>query len=239
MSKLRFFLSLLFFAHFLTLISQKNPETDAIVLVDELLGYENTGLYNGTKYVEFYRTANERHKFFSSREFLEGNLVYDNQFYGNVNLKYDLDADDLLLDIGYEWKFPILKLYKSRISEFNLGGKKFINTGNDPSRITYGFHEVLWSSSDLLLLKKHKKKKFRRILQTVVYFEFDDDNSYYFKYQDKYYPVDKKSDLIRVFPGFKEDINRLYNKKLVKLNPEPNLVLIFGELHNFLEDEKL
>lgn len=238
MFKFSLFLTLCFLS-IIKLIAQTNHITSSIIKVDELIGYENTGLYNGTKYVELYRTVNERHKFFLSSEFLKGDLVYNNQYYGNVNLKYDLDADNLLLDIGYKWKFPILKLYKNRISEFHLGGKKFINIRNDTSTIAKGFYEVLWSSTDLILLKKHKKKKFKRIFNTVVYFEFDDDNSYFFKYQDQYYPIQKKAHLTNVFPRFKEDLNRLYNKKLVKLNPEPNLVLIFGELHKYLENERL
>lgn len=219
------------------LLAQTSLESETIIAVDKIIGYENTGLYNGTKYIEQYRTINDRHKFFLSSDFLKGELTYGYQFYGDVNLKYDLDADDVLLDIGYEWKFPILKLYKNRISQFTLGGKKFINIGNEASKITKGFLEILWASDDLMLLKKHQKKKFRRIFQTVVYFEFEDDNSYYFKYLDVYYPIGKRSDLINVFPKYKKEINRLYNKKLVKINPEANLILIFGELQKSLEND--
>ncbi len=221
------------------MVAQSELEAQTIITVDNIIGYENTGLFNGTRYVELYRTANERHKFFISSEFQKGSLMYNDHFYGNIHLKYDLEADEVLLDIGYKYKFPILKLYKERISEFILGGKKFINIGNSGSDITKGFHEILWTSDDLRLLKKHRKKKFRRIFQTQVYFEFEEDNSYYFNYEDRFYPLEKKGDLAKVFPQFKKEINRLYNKKLIKINPDGNFILIFGELQKLMENEKI
>ncbi len=212
--------------------AQSTLEKNTLIATDKSIGVENTGLYNGTEYVEFFRTANDRHKFYITREFTRGSLVYGRQFYGNVNLKYDLNADDILLDVGYKWKFPILKLFKDRITEFNLGGKTFINLGNEYSDITEGFHEVLWSSDSLTLLKKHQKKKFRRIQQTVAYYEFADDNSYYFKDNDIIYTLRNKRDLIKVFPSRKKEINKLYSKNAFKANAEINWILLFRSFQN-------
>lgn len=215
--------------------AQEEYLKNALKGIDRKISQENTGLYNGTKYVELYRTINEHHKFLKSSGFLLGSLVYGNQYYGGVKLKYDLDADDLLLDINHLGKFPILKLYKSRISEFNLDGKKFINIGTSVSNITEGFHEVLWNSNDLKLLKKHKKEKLKRFSTKLVHYEFFDENDYFFEYENVFYHLNKKSDLLKVFPEFKKKINKLYNKRLVKINPEANYILIFGELKKSLE----
>ena len=222
---------LLFFG---TINAQEEYLKNTLKSVDQIIGQENTGLYNGTKYIELYRTINERHKFFKSSEFLLGSLVYSGQYYSNVNLKYDLDADDLLLDISYIRKFPILKLYKSRISEFSLDGKEFINIGTHTSDITKGFHEVLWNSDDLKLLKKHKKEKLKRFSTKLVHYEFFDENSYFFEYKNVFYPLNKRGDLLKVFPEFRKEINQLYNKRLVKINPKDNYILIFGELQKSL-----
>lgn len=219
--------------------AQTNVEIKSLIMVDSIIGPENTGLYNGTKYIERYRTINERHKFFMTSAFMKGSLVYDNQFYGNVNLKYDLDADDLLLDIGYKWQFPILKLYTPRIKEFQLANKTFINVGNETSDITGGFHELLWSSDNLSLLKKHKKKKYRKIIQTVVYYEFQDDISYFFNYMDTIYPLRKKGDLVNVFPEYKKDLNRLYDTNAIKRDPEVTLISIFTQLQKLMENGTL
>ncbi len=221
--------------HFLGIINaQEEYLKSTLNSVDQIIGQENTGLYNGTKYIELYRTINEHHKFFNSSKFLLGSLVYNGQYYGNVNLKYDLNADDLLLDISYLQKFSILKLYKSKISEFNLDGKQFINIGDYSSDITEGFHEVLWNTDDLKLLKKHRKERFKRFSKKFVHYEFFDENSYFFEYKNVFYPLKKKGDLLKVFPEFRKLINRLYNKGLVKINPKANYILILGEIQKSL-----
>ena len=207
----------------------------ALQSIDQAIGLENTELYNGTKYVDYYRTINENHKFFESNDFLIGSLVYGNQYYGNVPLKYDLDADDILLDISHLKKFPVLKLYKNRLSEFSIKGKNFINIGDKTSKITKGFHEVLWFSDDIKLLKKHKKEKLKRYSTKFVHYEFFDESSYFFEYNNQIYSLNKKSDLLRVFPAYRKEINQLYNKRLVKINPKENYILIFGEIQKSFE----
>lgn len=213
-----------------TINAQKDYLKNALQSVDQVIGLENTELYNGTKYVEYYRTINENHKFFVSNDFLIGSIVYGNQYYGNVALKYDLDADDILLDISHLKKFPVLKLYKNRISEFSLKGKNFINIGDKASNITKGFHEVLWFSDNLKLLKKHQKEKLKRFSTKFVHYEFFDDSSYFFEYNNQIHSLNNKGDLLKVFPEFRKEINQLFNKRLVKINPKENYILIFGEL---------
>ncbi|WP_300021483.1 hypothetical protein [uncultured Maribacter sp.] len=208
---------------------------NALQSIDQAIGLENTELYNGTMYVEYYRTINENHKFFESKDFLTGSIVYGNQYYNNVPFKYDLDTDDILLDISHLKKFPVLKLYRNRLSEFSLNGKNFINIGDNASKITKGFHEVLWSSDDIKFLKKHKKEKLKRYSTKFVHYEFFDDSSYFFEYNNQIHPLNKKGDLLNVFPEFRKEINDLYNKRLVKINPKENYILIFGELQKSIE----
>ena len=208
---------------------------NALLTIDQAIGLENTELYNGTKYVEYYRTINENHKFFESNDFLIGSIVYRNQYYDNVLLKYDLDADDILLDISHLNKFPVLKLYKNSISKFNLKDRNFINIGDKTSNITKGFHELLWFSADLKFLKKHHKQKLKRFSTKFVHYEFFDDSGYFFEYNNQIHPLNKKGDLLKVFPDFRKEINQLYNKRLVKINPKENYILIFGELQKSIE----
>lgn len=213
-------------------------EETTLITTDVSIGRENTGLYNGTQYVEFFRMANDRHKFYATGAFAKGSIIYNGQFYGDVNLKYDLNADDVLLNIGYEWNYPVLKLFKNRISEFSLDGKTFINIGDKASQYTKGFHEVLWASDSLVLLKKNQKKKFRRMQQTVSYFEFEDDSSYYIRNKVEIYPLRNKRDLVGIFPLRKKEIQNLYNKNMFKANPDLGWVQLFRSLQNSSLNER-
>lgn len=44
---------------------------------DQVVGIENTGLFNGIEYIEQHVTINDRQKFLGSIYFTAGNLVYN------------------------------------------------------------------------------------------------------------------------------------------------------------------
>ncbi|TDT44949.1 hypothetical protein CLV90_2028 [Maribacter spongiicola] len=191
----------------------------------------NTSLYNGIEYIELFRTINERHKFFESSEFQPGSIVYDNQFYNQVPLKYDLNTDDILFNVGYNYDYPTLILHKSKIESFQINKSNFIqiNTIGDNVEMN-GFYQVLLKKLPLKLLKKTKKKNFKRIKGNTVYYEFDYDNSYYVEYHEKFYPIGSKNDVIRMLPEKKEYINEYFNSALKKSNEDNFWISFFEKL---------
>tara|TARA_R110002051_G_scaffold167497_1_gene238149 strand:+ start:1909 stop:2649 length:741 start_codon:yes stop_codon:yes gene_type:complete len=199
--------------------AQKKPEF--YNWFDNQVNRFNTGLFNGLEYIEQYRTINERHKFFKSSEFQTGSLVYDGQFYDKVPLKYDLYVDELLFNVGYNYPYPTLILFTSKIKSFTLGESKFIQINNrEAEHQMTGFYELLMVREPITLLKKNKKKRFKRIKGTTVYFEFDYENSYIINYQGNYFKVNSKKDIIRIWPDKKEFINQYFNPALKKSNED-------------------
>ena len=112
-------------------------------------------------------------------------------------------------------------LFKSKIAGFRLGESDFIQitTSGGTTKMS-GFYEVIIEEDTLTLLKKNKKKRFKRIKGSTVYYEFDDENSYYIKYQDDYYEISSKNDVIRVWPDKKNYINEYFNHALLKTNED-------------------
>ena len=198
---------------------QKKPEF--YNWFDNHINRNNTGLFNGLEYIEQYRTINERHKFFISSEFQTGSLVYDGQFYDNVPLKYDLNTDELLFNVGYNYPYPTLILFRSKVKSFTLGESNFIRINNNLGQYKMaGFYELLMLREPITLLKKNKKKRFKRIKGTTVYFEFGHENSYIVKYQENYFELNSKKDVIRIWPDKKEFINQYFNPALKKSNED-------------------
>ncbi len=115
----------------------------------------NTGLFNGIQYTEQYRTINEKHKFFEKSEFQLGSVVYNGQFYDQTTLKYNLDTDQLLLNIGYNYKFPTLILLKSKVEGFRIGESHFVHIENKSDETEMeGFYQVLVANDSVRLLKE-------------------------------------------------------------------------------------
>lgn len=181
----------------------------------------NTGLFNGVEYVELYRTINDKHKFFKSSEFQLGSVMYDGQFYDQVPLKYNLDTDQLLLNVGYNYPYPTLILFKSKIESFHIGGSDFIHIKEaSGENDIQGFYEVLMKNSSLTVLKKNGTKRFKRIRGTTVYYEFISENDYVIRYNDTFHKIERKQDVVRIWPDKKEFINENYNQALKKNNED-------------------
>ncbi len=191
----------------------------------------NTGLFNGIQYIEQYRTINEKHKFFEKSEFQLGSVVYDGQFYDQTPLKYDLDGDQLLLNIGYNYKFPTLILLKSKVERFSIGKNNFVQIESKASETEMvGFYQVLVDHESLKLLKKNSKKRFRRIKGNTVYFEFLPENDYVVSYKNSYYSIARKKDVIRIWPNKKDFINENYNPALKKIDEDGFWTSFFSKL---------
>lgn len=201
-----------------TLKGQNNQDlTTYYEWFDSKINRTNTGLYNGLEYVELYRTINERHKFFNSSDFQVGTLVYDEEFYPNVELKYDLFDDQLLFNAGYNFSVPTIVLFKDKVQRFTLGSQQFlqVNSGSTTDEFK-GYFEVLMEKSGILLLKKNKKKRFKRIRGKTIYYEFEAEAYYVMHYKDAYYRIDSKKDIANVFPDHKDYINENFNSALRK-----------------------
>ncbi|TLP79804.1 hypothetical protein [Maribacter sp. ACAM166] len=216
---------------------QKKPEF--YNWFDNQINKYNTSLFNGLEYIELYRTINERHKFFKSSEFLTGSINYDGQFYDKVPLKYDLDADELLFNVGYNYPYPTLILFKSKTQSFSLGGSEFIQINNTVGEAQMtGFYELLMESRSIILLKKNNKRRFKRIKGRTVYYEFDYENSYFIKYEGDFHKINSKSDIIRIWPDKKEYINEHFNPALRKINEDNFWTSFFSKLADTFNTKK-
>ncbi len=180
---------------------------------DQEIGIQNLQIYNGTAYVEKYRTINEKHKFFNSSTFLPGSLIYNGQPFYDLQLKYDCYEDVVLLNSKIATG-TVIRLNSNKIKSFIVDSHEFINLSlgqNDQRGIKVtGFYEVLFQTPFFMLLQKNKKNLLKKIKGKLVYYEFKSDFEKYLLYKNTYYPIRKKRDLIRIFPELKKNINSYY-----------------------------
>ncbi len=181
---------------------------------DDLIDIENTALYNGIGYVEKYKVINKYHKFFESTDFLWGDMVYDGQYYPNLEMKYDLDEDLVVLHLKNGLRKVLLQPIKEKVEKFTIDQHRFVNITDSVAK-TYaisGFYEVLFEKSDFMLLEKHQKKRFKREGKSSVYYEFKSRNRHYLFYNNEYFTVRNRKDFMRIFPKLQKQI-QTYSKK--------------------------
>ena len=199
---------------------------------DAVIHIQNTGLANGTEYIEQHIVKNNKHKYLDTPEYRTGNVVYDGQPYYNVDLKYNVYDDLLLVRIPTTGGTAAFELHKEKVSSFEINNSRFISV-KESQKEKPRFHEILLEVDHLLLLKKHLKKARKHLDQNFTYFEFEKDSpEYLLSLNGDYYEVNSRRSIRRIFPNQEEQIKDFYrtNSSLQKSDPDTFLTLLFKDL---------
>lgn len=197
-------------------------EKDHYKWFDNYIGIENTGLFNGLRYKEAYRTYGEKHKFYLTSNFLNGAITYDGQTYFDIQMKYDLYEDQIIVNLISHSGNNILQLLDDKVEAFTINDHIFVkisdNQSMNSSEPLTGIFEVLYQSTDLFLYKKHKKNAKKHLTKAHVSYSFKSANQYYCYFNENYYQIKSKSDWIKVFPDRKKEIQSFYSKNKLLLH---------------------
>lgn len=217
-----------------SLSAQNQAEEEAYYLwFDKVFGIENTALYNGVGYTEKFRVINEYHKFFKTTEFLKGSINLEGNPYPGLQMKYDLDADEVLVNLNNGNRIVFLQPIKSRVESFTIDNHHFIHIRDSIANAAGipGFYEVLWQNSNMKLLEKHFKKRFKKEGKNSVYYEFKSRNTTFLFYDNTYYPIRRRKDFIRIFPDLKKEIQASSKKKFPKADYRNYLISLAKRVH--------
>ena len=208
---------------------------EAFEVFDFYVGHTNAGVFDGVEYYEKYPVRNNKHKFFSSPNFQLGALIYKNEPYFQVPLKYDVYDDVLLARNPAVRTTSITALDSEKIRSFSIDSYRFIRLteSSEKGEELTGFFEILFEKNDLILLKKHRKKMFKKT-ENGVYYEFKDIPWYVVAYNGVYIRLKNESSLFDLFPNSKELIRNYSrsNSTLKEENYDLFLVSLFRELTN-------
>ncbi len=207
---------LIAFILFYALVAGQSSEPDATSLkwFDSAVGIENTDLYNGTEYIEGYRSTREFKKFFIKSSFFNGSVHYDGQPYYDIPLKYDVHDDEIIAAVQGSSSESVLQLIKDKVKWFTLDGRHFDNIQDVYAleKDISGFHELVASNAVAFLYEKHRKKRWKRENKRVVYYEFSDKpGQFILKYSNAYFLMETKNDFYNLFPQFKNQLKEFYN----------------------------
>lgn len=228
-----FFLTICMFLLSNTKIYSQNNIED---LFDNVVGKENLPLNNGPFYFNTFKILNS-HQFYHVNKYLQGSLIYENQYYNTVNLKYDNYRDALIFKpYGESENFGVI-LLKEKVFQFTLNNRNFINLGlitKDSLKNVKGYYEENVIGKDFTFYIKHKKEKRELIKNQITYSDFDIYNEFLLLSNKNYYSISSKKDIITLFPKYKKEINTFYNEnsKLAKDNKTEFYEKIFRFIDN-------
>ncbi|MRX66582.1 hypothetical protein SAMN06265349_102488 [Flavobacterium resistens] len=239
------------FLNIISTYSQNNSNTISIHnLFDKTVENENLPIFNGPRYINYYRSLDNTHCYYISGNFISGDLNYQNQSYYNVDLKYDINNDVLVLKPIGKFDYLGISLIKDNVGSFKIYDKQFININfNNPSCPAFmnGYYqEIIFSKDNILYIKHHKNRT--KVIDNKSIAEgsnqsttdsFIEKNEFVLKYKNAYYKIASKNDVIKIFPEYKSKIKDFYsnNDQLEESDNKVFIENLIKEINNFLVPE--
>jgi len=203
---------------------------------DSVTGIENSEPHQGVIYVERHRTKGKKTKFFPEPDFVIGSIVFNGQPYFDLDLKYDVYDDELLMRIDRRLGGSVLQIYKSKVDCFSIGGHDF--TKIDNSKMKSGFYEISLEKPYFSLLKKHQKNPIEQLGKKLIFYDFEDGKKECFLYyRQNYHPIKKVSDLIGLFPEYSEQLKSFNKNQNSKADFDVQLEGLLEHLETLLNKE--
>lgn len=208
-------------------MSQIVSENNLFKTFDNIVGLENTGLYNGTEFQDPFLNTDGTFRYFNQFNFAKGNITYDNQFYPDVLLKYDLLDDNVITRSDDNLSLFQIKLIPEKISEFSIYGRDFIRLSNvDDPNYGHGFFEKGFIGNQVSLYIKHIKKKGESALNTGIQYNFKSNNFYILKYNNSYYDADSIKDLMKALPKMEKQIRDFHKRFRTLYNSNRDVFIV-------------
>lgn len=204
--------------------------------LDAQVGPENTALFNGyldtgDGFFEKNKSYKNTHRYYDAFDFFKGSITYNGEPYFELQIKYDLFNDQLLLNLEKsQGMFIPIQPIKKQVEGFNIDAHQFINLQKYAvnNADIMGFAEVLFNSTSLVLLKKHKKARQSIVAEDRLLYNYRSTNFNFIFYQGRFHVVNKRKDFIKVFPEFKREI-RSYDLK--KSSRDMDMIKLVEQLH--------
>ncbi len=218
-------------------VNGQNDQDAPYRLFDEIVGKTNAGIFNGVQHYEKYKVKSDKHQYFEHKFFIYGSLIYNGQPYFDMALKYDVQADELLIKNEEVIDAPVTLLNKQYVSQFTLNDHVFKNISFNvkQDKVITGFFEVLYENELITILKKYQKKT-SRVVEDEVSFEFKDQFLYYIRYKNTYHLLKKTASLVSIFPAYKPQLKDSFKRysQLKKTNPDSYLISVITALNKEL-----
>jgi hypothetical protein len=228
-------LTIFLYAGFASLAYNQSVADKAIYQAfDTLVSRENTGLYNGPQFIANYPNSwDDSHVYLVSANYQKGTLVYHNQWYTEVPLRYDLIEDNISIRSNDYLSAFKIRVDPNSITSFLIHDRKFIklwDTGIDLRG--NGFFEIAFAGKTVTLYIKHVKRIKRETVDKVPQQRFINDNYYLIWENDTYYLIQSWKDFKKVSPDRYAQVRNFYqlNRSLFKNTPDDFMVKLMAFL---------
>jgi hypothetical protein len=240
---LRFIVFLFFNFHSFAQETNNPISKRAHILLKQKLLYQkqlatNHRIYNGYlfKLPDFKINGSA---FYKTDSLKIGSLTYDNIFYENVPLLFDLNNQTLITP--YYNNIYNINLISQLVAHFNIEGDSFIRVSSEEAMkngIEEGFYQVLIKDQISLLARRvqvvsqsNGNLGLERYFVGKVY--------YYICANNQMYPVSNPKSISKLFPSYQSQINQIANKENLNFNKnkEASLMVLVERINKITKNQ--
>jgi hypothetical protein len=174
-------------------------------------------LYNGIEYPDYY-SHNDEHPYFLIDDWGHGNVVYDDEFYGDVDLFYDLSKDAVITE--HKLTGGKIQLISNKVSRFTLNDHLFVRLAKDKAGVIgESFYEVLYDGKVKVYARRQKWSQSRADVNGITYY-FSTINWLYILKDGVYTQVKSKKSVYGVFKDHRKDLTGVLRTRKVRYRKE-------------------
>ncbi len=194
-----------------------NNSFNRIIDFTEFVYGTNDILVNGQPYLLKLNDV-KGHPFFGDGNWSNETLFIKEKEFNDVKLKYDIEADKLILNAKYDKNIFIkIELSNKVIDSFNINGHHFINSRQfltEPGKSAY--FELIYNGNFLFLIK-HKKILNSAYYDIPPFGKYSDMQSVYYIFNDgEMNRLISKQSFLRYFIQDKNRIRKFMRKNKIK-----------------------
>ncbi len=189
-------------------------KANAIGLYYQSLQHQS-GLYNGSEYVQYLNLLKEGHPYFDTSVLTIGKVHYDGLAYNDVPMLYDIITDQIV--IQHYNKVFLVQLIRSRIDSFNIQEHQFLHLGRDSiaERIQEGFYDRIYNGNIKLFVKR--KKTIQESIPDMQVERRVYQNDKYFLYMDSvYHDIYSEASILNLMKDKRAELKQTLRKHKVK-----------------------
>lgn len=177
-------------------------------------------LINGPEYVDYARPyyARTGHQWLISPDLQPGGVYYNNQYFGDLTLNYDVVYDQVVL--AHPTSSLKLRLVNENVRFFSINGRRFVRLladSTDANVMRTGYHEVLVDGPVQVLARRAKRQQ--QLIQAghknIVFYGAD---RLFIQKAGSYHLVKRKGAVLRLFADRQAEVQRFVREQKLKFN---------------------
>lgn len=155
-------------------------------------------------------------QFFLTSTYIKGSVTFNGRRFDNLDLKYDIYNDELILSIE---SHPVIFMNKEMVDSFRLdfGNRVYqiVNAGTDTSSVLRGYVNVLYDGPSSLYVKY--TKKIQPLAVDGKYDLFFQQHQVYLRKGAEIVPVEGKRKLMNLLEDKKQDLRNYLKINWIKV----------------------